>query len=896
MSADWSYALERARAHAPFLARALEKQSVLAELLEKGAGEAALDWAKNAGEGADDVGVALRRERLALATALAIGDLAGVFPLNFVMGELSDFADRALNLAIEYAILERMPDAQPQGLVALALGKQGAGELNYSSDIDPILLFDPETLPHRAKDEPADAAQRYARAIVKTLSETTAEGYVFRVDLRLRPASEISPPAISFGSALAHYQSSALAWERAAFIRARAAAGDIAKGEEFLSEIDHFVWRSALDFGAVEDVRKLTKRIRDNHKGPRMPGPGFDLKQGRGGIREIEFFAQTHQLIHGGRDPSLRVRGTRAALDALAKAGRIDQGQADMLGAHYDRLRTLEHRLQMVEDRQTHSLPSGAALDNVARLDGLTDGDALIAELLEISEHVARCYDTLIDEEAAPSPIANEPVTLAAQLTDLGFSNPDRLAARVEAWRDGRYQTLRSGAALAAFDALLPQLLAALSKAADQDRALARWENVLANASSAINLFWLLEARPELLNQLMAVLTLAPPLADALGQRPQLLDALIDGSALALPGTADHLAEQMRCTDARETYEDQLDRVRQVTSEIRFALGVQLIQAEHDPLEIAAGLSRLAEAGLRVAYEAAEAEFAQRHGQIAGAQLLVLGLGRFGGGMLTHASDLDIIYLCNGSFDDLSDGAKPLQSSHYFNRLAQRVTAALTVPTAQGALYEVDTRLRPQGAQGPLAVTISSFAKYQAESAWTWEHMALTRANVLIGSAEISQDLGEIIQDVLSKPRDPATLRKDVLNMRADMAQHKMPRGELDVKLLRAGLVDVEFLVHYLQLNTDQALKPHLGEAIAELAKAGLVSDSLLGAWEVMTRALIASRLLAPSLGKPPPAAALALARSCGEANYASLLRSITKARQEVAKDWATVFDQELEL
>jgi len=896
MTADWPSAIKRARSHAPFLARALARQAELAALLEEGAGYAALDWAKCAGEGADDLGVALRRERLALATTLAIGDLAGAFPLTFIMRELSDFADRALSAAIEGAICERMPDAQPHGLVALALGKQGARELNYSSDIDPILLFDPDTLPHRAKDEPGEAAQRYARSLVKTLSETTAEGYVFRVDLRLRPASEVSPPAVSFGSALAHYQSSALAWERAAFIRARAAAGDIAKGEAFLSEIDPFVWRSALDFGAIEEVRKLTKRIRDNHEGPKAPGPGFDLKQGRGGIREIEFFAQTHQLIHGGRDPSLRVRGTRAALDALAKAGRIDQSQADMLGAQYDRLRTLEHRLQMVDDRQTHSLPSGAALDNVAQLDGLADGAALVAELSEISEDVARCYDTLIDEEAAPSPVSDEPAALSAQLTDLGFSNSGRLAARIETWRDGRYQSLRSDAALGAFDALLPQLLTALAKAADQDRALARWENVLANASSAINLFWLLEARPELLDQLMAVLTLAPPLADALGQRPQLLDALIDGSALALPGSADHLAQQMRCTDARETYEDQLDRIRQVTGEIRFALGVQLIQSEHDPLDIAAALSRLAEAGLKVAYEAAEAEFAQRHGRIADAQLLVLGLGRFGGGMLTHASDLDIVYLFNGSFDDLSDGAKPLQSSHYFNRLAQRVTAALTVPTAQGALYEVDTRLRPQGAQGPLAVTISSFAKYQAESAWTWEHMALTRAKVLIGDSKSSQDLEQIIADVLSKPRDPANLREDVLTMRADMAQHKAPRGELDVKLLRGGLVDVEFLVHYLQLKTGRALKPHLGEAIAELAADGLVSDQLLDAWEAMTRVLIASRLLAPSLNEPPPAAAAALARACGKESYISLLRTVTKARQEVAKDWVTVFDHELEL
>ncbi|MEP2180147.1 MAG: hypothetical protein ABJI04_09445, partial [Marinomonas sp.] len=639
--ADWASALQRAKDEAPFLARALSRQPELADLLQAGEGEAALEWARQAGKTCDDVGVALRRERLALATALAIGDLAGVFSLERVMAELSSFADRALDAAIKEAIARRMPDADPVGMFALALGKQGAGELNYSSDIDPILLFDPDTLPRRDKDDVGEAAQRYAREVVNLLATNTAEGYVFRVDLRLRPASEVSPLAVSVPSALAHYQSSALAWERAAFIRVRAAAGDIPAGEAFLHEIDNFVWRSALDFGAVEEVRLLTERIRANQAdlgGPLTPGPGFNLKQGRGGIREIEFFAQTHQLIHGGRDASLRVKGTRAALDALAKAGRIEQAQATNLGHCYDRLRVLEHRLQMVEDRQTHSLPIGDALDSVARLDGLKDGAALVAELEEITDVVASAYDTLIEAEGdggpASEPVLAEPEPLIAHLTALGFAGSERLAKRIESWRDGRYQSLRSDAALDAFDAMLPALLEALAKAVDVDRALARWESVLDNASSAVNFFRLLEAQPELFGQLIAVLTLAPPLADELGQRPQLLDTLMDGSALELPGTAHELSQEMTCDDEQATYEDALDQIRQVTSEHRFALGVQLIQAVHDPLDIAAGLSRLAEAGIVAAHKAALAEFSRAHGHVEGAELLVLGLGRLGGGML----------------------------------------------------------------------------------------------------------------------------------------------------------------------------------------------------------------------------------------------------------------------
>ncbi len=896
MSENWREALARARAEAPFLARALERQPALADLLESGDGAAALEWAAQAGAGALSVGAALRRERLAYATALAVGDLAGAFPVAQVMRELSALADRALDAAIADAITRRVEDAQPQGMIALALGKHGAGELNYSSDIDPILLYDPVRLPRRGREEPGEAAQRYARELVQTLSQNTEEGYVFRVDLRLCPASEVSPLAISCDAALTHYESSALAWERAAFIRARAAAGDVAAGEQFLASIRSFIWRSSLDYGAIEEIRRLTTRIRANYSGPQEPGPGFNLKHGRGGIREIEFFAQTHQLIHGGRDPSLRLRGTRAALDALAAAGRIAADEAQLLGTSYDRLRVIEHRLQMVEDRQTHSLPPGLALDSVARLDGLADGGELLAELSEITAGVARLYDTLIAESDASGPAATPQQDLPGRLAELGFADPQGLAQRISGWRDGRYRTLRSTAALDAFDALLPALLTAFAGADDPERTLLRWESVLANASSAINLFRLLDARPALLGQLASILTLAPTLAEDLGHRPELLDTLLDQSALDLPGSVDRLAERMEAGDAQEDYERQLDRIRVVTGEMRFALGLQLIEAVHDPLEIAAALSRTAEAALRVAHRAAEEEFARKHGRIEGSELIVLGLGRLGGGALTHASDLDIIYLFTGEAGRESDGARPLGGTLYFNRLAQRVSGALSVPTAHGALYEIDTRLRPQGAQGPLAVTLESFAKYQREAAWTWEHMALTRARVLVGSEAARRELDDIIASVLGKEREPATVRADALKMRSEIARHKSPAGPLDAKLLRGGLVDLEFLVHFLQLRERTGFNPDLGKACAALAVADLVSPELIEAHDFLTRLLVSARLLAPDLLEPPPAAARALAQACGCEDYAELLRHLGEARQEVVASWQQAFEETLEI
>lgn len=897
---DWTNALARAQAHSPFLAEGLSRWGDLSELLAAGQGEAALTLAKQAGVGIDDTGVALRREKRALALALALGDLAGSFPLARVMGELSGFADRALDRAIAAAIRERVADCEPAGFTVLALGKHGAEELNYSSDIDPILLYDPASLPRRDRDEPGEAAQRIARKLVELMSHVTHDGYVFRIDLRLRPASEVTPLAIPFEGALSHYESSALAWERAAFIRSRSCAGDLAAGDAFLAAIRPFVWRKSLDFGAINEIGRLTTRIRANHSGPGRPGPGFNIKQGRGGIREIEFFAQTHQLIHGGRHPAVRLRGTRASLDALAEASLIGSDDAHLLGESYDRLRTIEHRLQMVADQQTHSLPiDPAALDNVARLDGLADGAALVAELTAITEAVGQRYDRLIALHGGDTDTVQVAVrggsALESELARLGFEDPAALEARIQGWRSGKVRSLRSEAARAAFDAILMPLLAAFARAPEPMRALLRWEELLAGLSSAINLFRLLEARPALLALLARILGLAPPLADALARRSNLLDPLIDATAFDLPGSVADLIEQFARGEADDDYEQTLDRVRRRVGELRFKLGVQLIEGSRDPIALGEALARVAEAALTALTRAATAEFEKIHGRIAGSELLVLGLGRLGGGALTHASDLDLVFLFTGEHTGESDGARPLGATLYFNRLAQRVIAALSVPTAEGALYEVDTRLRPSGAQGPIAVSLDAFARYQNESAWTWEHMALARARPLFGSANGLAQLGAIIKQVLSAPRDPAKLKEDVLAMRGEMARHKPAKGPLDIKLVRGGLVDVEFITHFLQLREGTALSPSIPAALVMLAQTGLVSPDLIAAHGALSRFLIASRLLAPDTQAPPPAARAVLASACHSRDWDSLIALLGESRRIVAAVWADLFDETLE-
>ena len=905
---DWTGALARAEANAPFLQRAMRRLPALVDLLAGGQGEAALAWARAQGPSGHGLGVgmALRRERLGYALTLAVGDLAGAFPLARVMAELSALADRALDAAIGDAVRRRTPDAdadpRASGFIVLALGKLGAQELNYSSDIDPILLYDPQRLPRRTRDDPGEAAQALARQIVQTLSHGDGDGYVFRVDLRLRPASEVSQLAIPVDAALSHYESSALAWERAAFIRARAAAGDVAGGERFLAAIRPFVWRKSLDFGAIADIGRLTRRIRATHGKVASPGPGFDLKRGRGGIREIEFFAQTHQLIHGGRHQALRQRGTRASLDALAAGGFIDHDDAALLGGAYDRLRIVEHRLQMIEDRQTHELPRDPALlDAVARLDGRGDGPALIAELAQITGAVGDRYDLLVAANTHQGSIPQsaghaDGIALESHLGELGFADPAALATRIAGWRGGAVRALRSDAAIAALDAIQPQLLATLGQAADPDRAVTRWEQLIERLPSAVNLFQLLQARPGLLALLVRILSLAPPLADALARRSDLLDALIDASAFDLPPAVPELTEEFARGDGDDDYQRLLDRVRRRVTERRFALGVQLIEAAHDPLAIAAGLSRVAEAAIADLAAGAVADFALAHGQVPGGELVMLGLGRLGGGALTPASDLDLVFLFTGDHAAESDGSRPLGATQYFNRLAQRIAAALSVATAEGALYEVDTRLRPQGTQGLLAVNFASFAQYQRQQAWTWEHMALIRARPVFGSPAARAELTAIIGDVLATPREPDKLRRDVLDMRARMAETKHPRGLLDAKLRRGGLVDCEFIVHYLQLREQVGMTPGMASALAQLGAAGWLPLAMGDAHAFLTRLLVAARLLAADGATPPPPARAALATACGCGDWDTLLDRFDQARHTVGAAWNAVFDDMLEL
>ena len=886
MSADYKNATKRAAAHSPFLAEAIARRPDLAEMLAAGALQPALKTALAADD--PDLRIRLRRQREGLALCVAIGDLAGGLSLEQVVAHLSDFADRALDAAITAAIRERVPGADPQGFVAIALGKHGSGELNYSSDIDPILLYDPATLPHRERDDAGEAAVRIARTIVDILQARDAHGYVFRVDLRLRPASEATPPALPVDAAISHYESSALGWERAAFVRARAAGGDIALGERFLLAIQPFIWRRSLDFGAVQELRNLSLRIRAHHDGGQVLGPGFDLKRGRGGIREVEFFVQIHQLIHGGRDPSLRVRDTLGAIAALRHAGRIGADAAATLADAYRFFRTIEHRLQMVEDRQTHTLPDdAAALDNVAQLHGLADGDALLSLLGPHVAAVGALYDELDDAPASRVPVAADRLTDA--LTAAGFAAASSAARRIAEWRSGALRAVRTEVALDALEAVLPDVIEAFGKAPDPDAALGAFDAMLTGLPSAINLFRLLDAQPQLRRLLVDIVSHAPALADALGRNPALLDPLLDASAFDPAGTVPMLAAEMR--GGTVDTETRLDRVRQVVAEHRFALGVQIVEGAADPADVATGYARLAEAALVTVADTVIEAFAIAHGRVPESELVILALGRLGGGALTHASDLDLIYLFTGDFAAESDGPKPLGATHYYNRLGQRLSSGLSAPTSAGALYEVDMRLRPSGNDGPLVISLDSFARYQREAAWTWEHMALTRARPVYGSGAARSAVDAVIADVLGRPRDAGSLARDIVKMRGEIATHKPPLGPLDVKLQPGGLIDLEFALHFHQLNTGIGLTPRLPDAIAALTAAGLVEGTLGDAHDLLTRLIVTLRLVSPAMEPPGAATRAIVARACGASDWDALLANVTLARQCVEHHWRAVVE-----
>jgi glutamate-ammonia-ligase adenylyltransferase len=792
----------------------------------------------------------LRRLKRRLSFSVAVADIAGHWPLGKVTGALSGFASASLDALIDAILLQLGRDGRlvlggnpdAAGFTILGMGKLGAGELNYSSDIDLILLYDREAPAFTVDGASEQIPQHFVRAarlLVQLMSETSVDGYIFRTDLRLRPDPGSTPLAMSVQAAELYYESVGQNWERAAMIKAHPVAGNRQVGAAFLDGLTPYIWRRHLDFAAIHDIHSIKRQI-DVHRGTaRIAGvPGHNVKLGRGGIREIEFYAQTQQLIFGGRNPALRLRGTCESLAALSAAGHVAEGTAQELIEAYGFLRRLEHRLQMVDDRQTHTVPQDpAGVAAIATFLGYADAASFEADLLARLRLVERHYAQLFEE--APSlagPGGNlvftgsddDPGTLKT-LASLGFDDPPAAAGMVRRWHHGRYRATRSARARELLTELMPVLLRTLGATASPHHALLNFDLFLANLPAGVQLFSLFKANPALIDLVAAIMGSAPRLAAHLARRTVLLDSVLSPDFYTpLPPAPAMTRELGEVLAHQHDEQDILDAARRWTNDRRFQVGVQQLKGIVRPAQAGIAYSDVAEATISAVTSRIERLFAEQHGSFAGQRLGVLGLGKLGSREMSATSDLDLIFVYDVPAGlEASDGPQPLPPIQYYTRLSARIVTALTALTNEGALYEVDMRLRPSGRAGPLANSLDGFAAYHAQSAWTWEHMALTRARVIHGPAPLADWLNEIVRATLCKERDPAALVRDVADMRDRIARHAPPKSPWDFKHVAGGLFDIDFVAQYLALLHAHAhpdlLDPHPARLLARFAEARLV-------------------------------------------------------------------------
>ncbi|WP_299149938.1 glutamine-synthetase adenylyltransferase [uncultured Tateyamaria sp.] len=797
--------------------------------------EAALHAALEPPEGdLDALKPALRQAKRRVGLLAALADLGGAWSLEQVTGALTTLADMACDRALKAALARQVqrgrladPDA---GLFVLAMGKMGAGELNYSSDIDLVCLFD-ET--RHAPDAYATVRKACVKAVqdmCACLSDLTGEGYVFRTDLRLRPDPSVTPVVLSTAMAERYYEGLGRTWERAAYIKARPCAGDIAAGERFLKELRPFIWRRHLDFTAVQDAHDMRLAIRE-HKGTGGPItlPDHNMKLGRGGIREIEFFTQTRQLIAGGRDRDLRVRGTVEGLARLAEKGWVPPHIATELSDHYRFERTVEHRVQMVRDAQTHNLPgSDEGFDRLADMMAMERAD------LEVELHTR--------------------LAAVHQETEGFFAPGDQPTAPVPAmdpamqarWRN--YPALRSTRGAALFDRIEPVLVERLSQAAKPEEAFAAFDRFLAGLPAGVQLFALFEANPQLVDLLVDIVGTSRALAQYLSRNAGVLDAVIGGTFFApWPGQfALHLEAAARM-EAETDYEAKLDAIRAWAKEWHFRIGVHHLRELTTAEEAGVQYADLARAALIALWPEVQAQFARRYGPPPGRGAVIVGMGSLGAGLLTTHSDLDIIIIYDADGIEASDGPRPLPARTYYARLTQAMITAITAQTAQGRLYEADMRLRPSGNQGPVATSWAAFQNYQMNEAWLWEHLALVRARAIAGPDDLAADIDAFRQTILSQPRTGASVMADLRDMRTRIAQAKSAQGVWDAKTGPGRMLDIELLAQagtVLSADTCTDVQGGLRACVA----AGLLSDadaqSLATTYAMLWQVQMAARLL----------------------------------------------------
>ena len=850
-----------------------------------------------------------------LLTALA--DLGGVWDLDQVTGALTRFADASLKTAMAAAVRAEIErgrviasataddgEAGPlPGLFCIAMGKYGAFELNYSSDIDFSVFYEPDALPLADGIGHQTFTTRFTQTLADILQDRTSDGYVFRVDLRLRPDPSTTPPAVPVEAALDYYQTGGQNWERAAFIKARACAGDVGAGLAFLDELQPFIWRRNLDFAAITDIHSIKRQIHIHKVDDRLTAKGADVKLGHGGIREIEFFVQTQQLILGGRDALLRSSRTVDALAALAQAGRISPPTAAELTLHYAELRALEHRAQMVADEQTHKLPEAdSERAKIAALSGDKDlkrFDARVEKLLRAVN--ARYGELFSDDEDLSSSfgslvftgVEDDPETLRT-LKRMGFADPARISATIRAWHHGRIRATHTEQGRELFTRLAPRLLEAAHATGAPDDAFRRFADFFSGLTMGVQVQSLFLAQPNLFELIVRVMAFAPRLATFLARSPAALDSLMDTGFFA-PFVEGEIAAALYVglSGAEAGYEAAMDAARRLHREQAFRIGVQVMSGAVTAAEAGPAFADLADACIRGLAGAALAEVERLAGAFPG-EVAVIALGKCGSREMNAGSDLDLMTVYSAE-PEATSVIKGLAADSFYARFTQRLIAALSAPTAQGGLYEVDMRLRPSGTAGPVAVNLTAFDSYYAKEAETWEFQALTRARVVWASSPaLAERVGADIETALRRPRDPTETAQAVREMRTLMAKERPSTGFWDLKRSPGGLVDIEFAAQFLQIvHAAEAgpLRANTGEALEAIRAANLMAPkaatALYEAWRLQQDL---SQLLKVALAEDadpssePSAFKGLLAKAGGCADFETLRGRLKALRTEAHK------------
>ena len=796
----------------------------------------------------------LRVGKAMLALTCAYADLNCIWPLTRTTQALSQFASKALNIALAFLLTREVRKGNIEtpalstsstdiinpsicddcGFFILGMGKLGANELNYSSDIDLIALYNPEKIKYLGKKTIGHFFVGITQELMQIMERRTMHGYVFRTDLRLRPDPGSTPPAISIIAAETYYHTVAVNWERSAMIKASPIAGDTKEGKAYLDNLSSWIWRRSMDFAAIQDIAAIKNHLNQHYEQSDKDFAGFDVKLGRGGIREIEFFAQINQLLYGGRHPVVRRRGTIETLHTLVEEGLLDTNICARLSVAYEFLRTLEHRLQMVNDEQTHTIPADSeAIQHIAHFMGYTNPEALKSALHSHTNYVNEVYQNLLPNEANENPIGFSQGQIEHKFKGLGYTSTKDMANITASWRSAKYRALKTDRSQSLLEECIPTLIEAFAAMSNPDAALSRFDMFLSKLPAGVQLFALFQANPSLFALMARVMGLAPALAETLAKKPLLWELLLEPNFFEPIEDKTLLTEQLKGMIARaRDYQDVLDIARQFAEEYKFRIGVQLLESIATADESMKSLALVADVTLEQLVPEVEREFEARYGHFNNGGIAILAMGKYGGNELTHTSDLDIVFLYY--VDDMngaSSGKRSLGPSQYYSRLGQNIITSITALTSEGRLFEVDTRLRPSGNQGPLVVTLNTFRDYYSKDAWTWEHMALTRARIIKEPQYFSGELINEIREILTNERDQTSLIKAVADMRRKLRSTNRTQNPWALKHIRGGLIDIEFICQYLLLKEGEKypdlFSSNMDTAFKNLADMNLIDPSI---------------------------------------------------------------------